>query len=462
MNKKLSRTTKYLILICVFLITVNISLALVLTHQSDSALRTLIENRMLDISNTAAAMLDGEVLESIEARDVNTPEYQSVLKTLSIFQNNMNLSYIYCIRDLGGGQFAFLIDPDDDPGLFGEPIAYTDALYQASLGTPAVDKEPYEDRWGRFYSAYTPVFDSHGRVGGIVGVDFSAEWYEQQLANQFRATVLVSAISLFFAIAIIVLIATDFRKQFHNMLNEMNEVSVGIETLVHEVSPCAKSLQTEEGTEELSHDSVEELGIRLRSLEDQLSKQIAFVQSQAYVDGLTGLGNRSAYEEHVKRLDDEVRCGMGSFSIALFDMNGLKELNDQYGHDKGDQAILAVAAALRQVYGDAKLYRIGGDEFIAVSEQPDAALPARFGSLDALLTESGLASVAKGFAQYEPINDGAFRAVFNRADLGMYNDKKAYYQSHTDRRNQSLSDAPRSNVGDLDRERTGGKNAETS
>ena len=431
-----------------FLITVNVSLGLVLTRQSDAALRTLIENRMLDISNTAAAMLDGDMLESIQSGDASTPAYQTVMKTLSIFQDNMKLEYIYCIRDMGGGSFAFTIDPDDDPGLFGEPIAYTDALYLASLGTPAVDKVPYEDRWGRFYSAYTPVFDSKGLVGGIVGVDFSAEWYEQQLANQFRATFLIVAISLFFACVIIILIAMDFRKRFHAMLGEMNEISAGIETLVHEVSPSAKPLQPDVRAEALTHDSVEELSNRIRSLEDQLGKQIAFVQSQAYIDGLTGLGNRSAYEEHVKRLDDEVKAGTARFAVALFDLNGLKELNDQRGHEKGDQAILAVADALREVYGDAKLYRIGGDEFIAVSDRPDAGLPARFDSLDALLEKSGLLSVAKGFAAFEPESDGGYRAVFNRADLGMYNDKKAYYQTHADRRIHVSSDVPRSNVGD--------------
>ena len=65
-----------------------------------------------------------------------------------------------------------------------------------------------------------------------------------------------------------------------------------------------------------------------------------------------------------------------------------------------------------------------------------------------LLEKSGLLSVAKGFAAFEPESDGGYRAVFNRADLGMYNDKKAYYQTHADRRTHVPSDAPRSNVGD--------------
>lgn len=434
MIKKMSRTTVYMILFCVFLLTVNISLGLVLIRQADEAIRTLIENRMLDVSNTAAAMLDGDALEALEADGVDTPEYQSVLKTLTDFQNNIDLKYIYCIRDLGGGHFVFTIDPSDDPGEFGEPINYTDALYQASLGTPAVDKQPYEDRWGRFYSAYSPVFDSNHRVGGIVAVDFSAEWYENEIASQFRATLLISGISLFFAGAIIILITAKFKKQLQIMLYEMTAVSAGIETLMHEVSPGAKTTPLNKNDNASSNDEVTELRNRIRSLEEQLSEQIAYVRSQAFIDGLTGLGNRAAYEEHVKCLDDEIKAGTAQFSIALFDLNGLKELNDRYGHEKGDQAILELTAVLKQEFEDAKLYRIGGDEFIAVFTSPLADISPRFQRIDRALGEKDGVSAAKGYAAFEPGSDMGYRVVFNRADYAMYNDKKNYYMTHTDRR----------------------------
>ena len=161
--KKLNRASKYIIVICVFLIGVNGALGYVLTRQSSGAMKSLMRSRMLDVSNTAAAMLDGDVLERLEAEDEDSPEYQAALKTLTYFQENIDLEYIYCIRDMGGGRFVFSIDPTvEDPGQFGDPITYTDALYQASLGTPSVDAVPYEDAWGRFYSAYTPVFRWRG------------------------------------------------------------------------------------------------------------------------------------------------------------------------------------------------------------------------------------------------------------------------------------------------------------
>ena len=83
--KKLNRTAKYLILLCTFLLAADVFLGCVLIRQSIAAIRTMIEKRMLDVSNTAAAMLDGDLLENLEAGSQETPEYQQVLKTLNYF-----------------------------------------------------------------------------------------------------------------------------------------------------------------------------------------------------------------------------------------------------------------------------------------------------------------------------------------------------------------------------------------
>ena len=75
MNKKLNRTTVYLIIVSVVLLITNATLGFFLTRESSSAMKSLIQNRMLDISNTAAAMLDGDVLGSIRAEDENKKAY---------------------------------------------------------------------------------------------------------------------------------------------------------------------------------------------------------------------------------------------------------------------------------------------------------------------------------------------------------------------------------------------------
>ena len=435
--KKPSRMTVYLVASCAFLLAVNIVLGMVLTNQSAASMRTLIEKRMLDISNTAADMLDGDSLRDLRAEDVDTPAYQNALRTLKFFQDNIDLEYIYGIRDMGNRHFTFTVDPAEDPGEFGEDIRYTDALYQASLGTPAVDKKSYEDRWGRFYSAYSPVFDSEHRIVGIVGVDFDAAWFERQISNQVRTTLLISIGSFIAAIVIILLVAEGFRGRFRRALKEMNTVSDDISTLIREIAPAAEKEKPKERKEETpsgSNDVIEELGGRIRSLEDQLKDEIEFVRSQAYIDGLTGLGNRTAYEEHVKELNRSIREEMAQFSVVLVDMNGLKDINDRFGHDQGDRAIRSVVFVLKKVFSEAKIYRIGGDEFIVIPEGRNQDLVHRLVEFDMEFEQRADVSVSKGYAVFDYQKDKDFHDVFLRADSAMYEDKRMYYLTHKDRR----------------------------
>ena len=431
-KRRLSQASVYVIIISAFLLIVNVSLGYVLTMQSSKAMRSLIEDRMLDVSNTAAALLDGDTLETLEAEDKDTEAYQAIYRMLSRFEENIELEYIYCVRDMGNGEFVFTVDPDvESPGEFGEHIPYTDALYQASLGVPSVDKEPYVDEWGRFYSAYSPVFDSRNNVAGIVAVDFSADWYERQIFNQLKTTLVISGISLLFAAAIVVMMITRYRKRFVVLFSEMNEVSDGIEILVRETSPGTEIASGSEDGAAQSSDEITRLGQKIHSLQNQLSTQIAYVRSMAYVDSLTGLGNRAAYERHVRQLDEDIKAGKAAFAVAIFDINGLKEINDGYGHAKGDSVITEAADHLKRAFGDGSIYRIGGDEFIVIAEGADIAV---LSGTAELVEKQGRVSMSRGCATYDPDSDEGFISVFNRADRAMYDDKRAYYLTHEDRR----------------------------
>ena len=55
-----------------------------------------------------------------------------------------------------------------------------------------------------------------------------------------------------------------------------------------------------------------------------------------------------------------------SLAVVMCDINGLKEINDQKGHDAGDKFIVQTAQTLKSVFGKRHVYRFGGDEFIAV------------------------------------------------------------------------------------------------
>ncbi len=438
---KLTRSSRYMIFISAFLVIVNALLGFLLTKQSDKAIRDLIQHRMLDISNTAASMIDGDVLENASPDNLDNPECREIYETLTYFQDNIELEYIYCIHKNEDGSFVFSIDPTvEDPGEFGSPIVSTEALIEASHGVPSVDEKPYEDDWGRFYSSYSPVFDSNGKVAGIVAVDFSADWYDDQIRDLVIITIIVIAIAFALSVAIIIFIATKYRKRFLSISKDMRKLSDEIETLVQEVSFDSYwyEEQHEIKDEKTSDDEIEVIAIKIRSLQDRLEEQIDYVKSLAYIDGLTGIENRTAYMEQVKRIEENISSGKASFTVVVCDINQLKLINDDYGHEEGDKLITLVARTLQELFSNEKIYRIGGDEFVIIGKDPDYS--GRISDLKAKLESKRHeiddlpASVSAGFSVYDKGADKEYSEVFNRADKLMYEDKKIFYQTHEDRR----------------------------
>lgn len=103
-----------------------------------------------------------------------------------------------------------------------------------------------------------------------------------------------------------------------------------------------------------------------KTIEENARLEKRVLEEIAYTDAMTGLENRSAYEQEKKRLEERADAFV---IIMVCDMNGLKQLNDTMGHRYGDMAICRMAEFLKQSFTSmAKCYRIGGDEFCVFSE----------------------------------------------------------------------------------------------
>lgn len=204
-----------------------------------------------------------------------------------------------------------------------------------------------------------------------------------------------------------------------------------------------KELSMDERTFEGKVSMINRMATFIKVTTTELEEANRKLSEMAVVDGLTGVGNKTAYLQKIHSLDDAIRRGTASFTVYVFDLNGLKEINDKYGHESGDMAITDAAEALKAVFGKENLYRIGGDEFIAVFDgmkKPDtercfADLEKAMRSLDLTgkLYKEPLA-IAKGAAAFCPGEDKEYRDVFRRADQFMYEEKTAYYKTHDRRR----------------------------
>ncbi|MBR2770266.1 MAG: response regulator [Solobacterium sp.] len=256
----------------------NLALGTLLMNQSRRAMKTLIDERMLDVVNTAAAMLDGDVLERLWAEDKDTPEYQETLNTLITFRDNINLAYIYYVRSDSDKEFSFGIDSDPiAPGEFGSPVGYTDALYAASKGTPSVDNVPYEDRWGQFYSAYSPVFDSTGKVAAVVTVDFEAAWYEHQLNQNAQTIVLACLLFLIIGIILVLILTREYGSLIERIDKSLTELENDMAALTGQTTGGTR----ESIRDESRSDSILHMEERISALRDELHEHISHANTQA-------------------------------------------------------------------------------------------------------------------------------------------------------------------------------------
>lgn len=148
------------------------------------------------------------------------------------------------------------------------------------------------------------------------------------------------------------------------------------------------------------------------------------LRETANFDILTGMKNRNAFES--EREDWAVRCSV-SLSCIYVDVNGLHELNNSSGHDKGDRMLQMVALEMREVFGKNSCYRIGGDEFVAyVADWQDAAVRKWGDDFSAIVNHAGY-SVAVGIAT-ESAGSIDVGELCRKAEKRMYLNKEEHYR----------------------------------
>ena len=449
--KNVVLSAKQILLITLTLLLANGVVGAFLAYRSRTTMRHVIDNHMLGVAKTAGAMLDGDELAALTEEDAGGPRQAAVLDKLNFFSNNLEFKYIYVVRKTEDGRFIFLADADpEEPADFGEAVTESPALLSAGGGVAAVDARSIGDRWGKYYSAYCPVFCTDGSIGGIVGVDFDANWYKNQMTQNSIYLLLAGAAALMIGCGVALLLTVRLRKRFGKLNEEVDGLAANLGTLMAEINSDAEysviAPETALPAEDEPYDkgTVEKLSEDVATIRLNLKRFIDFTHAQAYIDGMTGVGNKAAYLELVREINEKIAAGTAAFSIAVFDVNGLKSMNDDYGHETGDRMIVGAADCIKRVFGKKNVFRIGGDEFIAVlPDLTEKDVEEAFAKLDAETdrvnrekdgSDRAIVSFSKGASTFAPGVDGEFRVVFKRADEAMYRDKDAYYREHFDPR----------------------------
>jgi diguanylate cyclase (GGDEF)-like protein len=343
----------------------------------------VLRSHVGQIAQLAASAIDGDLhYRLLDPANYSDELYARALKPLVGFHSaTSDLFYVYTMIDRGGIAY-FVLDTATSPDLrtnhhlraspymqrFKLRKEYEDDwLQQIAAGKTYVTPSYEHDDYGYFLSAHAPIYDSHGRYSGFVGVDFDLQYYLTEEAR-FRAIEIGSIVA-----ALIVALLVGFLLALYYV----------------------------------------DLQRRMREL-----------YYSAMRDHLTGLLNRRGAMHAVGK---SLARRAASYATLLVDIDNLKMINDRHGHMAGDAVIARTAAAIRQSIREGDYCaRLGGDEFLIFAPDCDAENAAEIGwrILARLETqEEPLATAKFGVSIGIAVQDRAaadFDRMYRDADAALY------------------------------------------
>ena len=204
---------------------------------------------------------------------------------------------------------------------------------------------------------------------------------------------------------------------------------------LQELTRAAEKIAAGDLSVSITHQSNDEVGALAESFRQtvaHLHQYISYINELAYRDSLTGVKNKTAYLEMIQQMDELTRLKRPQYAVVVFDINGLKVINDTLGHDFGDMLIRSSCQIICKVFRRSPIYRIGGDEFVALLENSDYEQYMEL--LERLQTELDAynkdplneikVSIARGIAVFSEETDLTYHDVFQRADNAMYRNKE--------------------------------------
>jgi diguanylate cyclase (GGDEF)-like protein len=174
------------------------------------------------------------------------------------------------------------------------------------------------------------------------------------------------------------------------------------------------------------------------AMEHALEQMSAQLREMALTDDLTGLRNRRglvAVGSHMLEVADRQRA---TVNVLFLDVDDMKSLNDERGHEAGDEGLRAVARALRAALRRSDvLSRVGGDEFVALTlglrgparDMVERRIRRYLGSQAAVGTVGRVLQVSMGWVTRAPAEPVTIEELMARADHYMYRDKALGHRS---------------------------------
>ncbi len=302
--------------------------------------------------------------------------------------------------------------------------------------------DTYDNEYGRTYAFYTPLY-INGTKTGLIGVEVEIDKVNKAILR--NTLIQMARIGATLVLCVVLLLFYIYRRYIFKL--EHLERSVKIYAQKKDASIAMEIERKASGKDEIATLSLQvasmimEIENYVKSLFEttkalQTSQEQAAMMSElAIKDALTGIRNKTAYDRETGKLDSQIAGGNSEFGIAMIDLNYLKRINDNFGHEKGNISIKKLCKITCNIFKHSPVFRIGGDEFVVILKNSDYA------NIDSLVSEFNRqlkelashdelpqwerVSAAIGTAFYNKDIDENVEAVFRRADKIMYENKKA-------------------------------------
>ena len=370
----------------------------------------------------------------------------------AIKNSNSNIKYLYVYRiDEAGCHVVFDLNTATiEADRAGEVIPfdastlpYRDDLIAGKPIPPIIS----DDKYGYLLTIYKPLYDVNGKCQCYAAVDYSME-----ILNEYARTFVIKLMMLFVG-CFVFIFAIGIVFVENNIILPVNTMAYCARNFSYDsAAGREKNIELIKNLKIHTGDEIENLYRALiRTTENILSylehlqrarHQVSDMQIKvsemdeiAYKDSLTGVHNKAAYDKATAELDKKILSARAKFCIVMIDVNYLKRINDNYGHERGNIYLVNACKLICSVFGAEYVYRIGGDEFVVVLEDDRVSICKYFvtqfkSEMERKSCNDNLApwekiSAAVGVAHYEPVYDQNTEEVFKRADKEMYANKLA-------------------------------------
>lgn len=418
-----------------------------------------------DILNYVAREIDGDDLQECMKTKKKSAKYERLQALTNNLKETHDLEYLYIIQPISENppdnmmdvlaaytqkefetEFDELTDLGKFTGDYYKPEVAKNYLARMDLNPEVTFFHNDTDNFGNIYTAIRPIFNSRGEPIAVLCADVPVNDLDKGKEKFIR---MIVATAIIFGTVLVMFMSFWLKSRVADPIKRIRNSATSFAFRCHGTKDI--EVFTFEDPNITTNDEIEDLAVALSSMcrdmkayteeliqadreKEMLKERVAQMDTLAYKDTLTGSGNKTAYEKFMKVLDWDILVGNAKFAIVMTDLNYLKRINDNFGHDRGNAYIIKMYSMIHEIFSDSDIFRIGGDEFVIIVqdekcneiEENIELFKARMKSQmeNTTLDPWERISAAVGVAYYNPFYHDNANEVFKNADEKMYEDKK--------------------------------------